>query len=299
MKRVWITGAGGFVGRYVRAAVEALGLEALCTDVMPSEGVGQLDICDRDACTSFAKSENPDCCIHLAGIAFVPDAARNPQLLDAVNVQGVLNVANALTSVAPGGRFLFVSTAQVYGPASSDSPLRESDAVAPSSPYAQSKARAEKELLALSLPGVVVARPGNHTGPGQSPKFVVPSFISNVMSVRRGEAQSIRVGNLDSRRSFSDVRDIVAAYLLLLALGKPGEIYNISSPKLFSIGEVLGMVKAELGVDAPFEVDKALWRPTDSAPILDTSKIAGLGWSPRYVLPETIHAMCAEALARA
>ena len=141
----------------------------------------------------------------------------------------------------------------------------------------------------------VVVRPGNHTGPGQSPQFAAPSFARQVLAAKRGEISAIRVGNLDSVRSFADVRDIVRAYRLLLERGVSGGVYNAASPANVRVGEVLDRLRALAGCDAPVETDPALWRPTDACPELDVSRLrADTGWAPAFSLDDTLRDLLAE-----
>lgn len=294
--RVWVTGAAGFVGRYVCRRLREEGDEVLASDVRAdeSQGVEPLDIRDAEEALAFAVRNRPEACIHLAGVAFVPDAAKNPMALSAINVDGAVHVARALLRVAPKGRFLFISSSQVYGYKRRESPMFVEDELRPSSPYASSKVAAEKALLELHEDrrlNLCIARPGNHTGPGQSPKFVVPSFIQAVRDVRDGTRDAIEVGNLESERDFTDVRDVVSAYLLILRKGHSGGIYNISAGQHMTIGEVLRRITTMMDVQAPVKVKPEYFRPTDAMPALNTCHMRGLGWQPRYTFDQTLRDM--------
>ena len=300
--RVLVTGAAGFVGRHLLPVLRAAGHEPLPTDSRadPAAGIEALDICRATDADAAVRRLRPDACIHLAGVAFVPDAARNPQALNAINVEGPLHVAQALLRQAPRARMLFVSSAQVYGIRNRPGAMREHDPLDPASPYARSKACAEAALLELAARqglDVVIARPGNHTGPGQSPKFVVPAFIHAIRDFREGRRASIAVGNLDSERDFSDVRDVVAAYVLLLERGARGGIYNLSAGVHLRIGDLLQRIARLAGVSPPVQTDAALYRPTDAMPSLDTARLRALGWRPAYPLERTLADLWQEAAA--
>ena len=291
--RVLVTGAAGFVGRHLLPALRRAGHEPLPTDSRadPAADIAALDIRDADAVDAAIQRLRPGACIHLAGIAFVPDAARDPLALDDINVAGTLQVAQALLRHVPRARMLFVSSAQVYGMRNRPGARRETDVLEPASPYADSKARAEAALLELAKRqdlDVVIARPGNHTGPWQAPMFVAPAFAHALLDFRDGRLPSIAVGNLDSERDFSDVRDVVAAYVLLLEKGARGGIYNISAGVHVRIGELLTSLARIAGVSPVTHVEPTRFRPTDAMPMLDTAQIRALGWRPAYPLERTL-----------
>lgn len=292
--RVMVTGAAGFVGGFLRRALCAAGHECVATDMAPAVAdVLPLDVRDAAAVQARVAACRPEACVHLAGIAFVPDAAQDAQRLEAINVTGTENLGAALARHAPRCRLLFVSTAQVYGPAApSNAPMDEATPLQPTSAYARSKADAEARLLRLQRESdvdVVIARPGNHIGPGQSPKFVVAAFAAALRACLRGERPDVPVGNLASTRDFSDVRDVVAAYLLLLAEGRAGMAYNISAGAQASMGEMLERLMRLAGIQPPVVVDPARYRPTDTTPLLDTTRLRQTTrWQPRFTLDQTL-----------
>lgn len=296
--RALVTGATGFVGRHLLEALREAGYETLAcggphdTDALP------IDLVDLSTLRAALDLGKPDVVFHLAAATFVPDAIASPMETYVINVRGTANVAQAVREyVRDAGvpvRLLFTSSAEVYGLAPPENfPLRETCALNPANPYAASKAAAEMVLLgemhAFGL-DVVIARAFNHIGPGQSDRFVVASFAAQLAKIAAGDSPQLFVGNLDARRDFLDVRDVVRAYVALARDGKAGEIYNVCSGTARPIRDVL----RELIISAhlPVEVrdDPARLRPSD-VPLFvgDSSKLrAETGWEPRIAFTASI-----------
>ena len=302
--RVLVTGAAGFAGCHLVRELTASGHEVSCLDAVPASSsavsglpdYSEVDLRDAGAVRAAVARAAPDAVVHLAAVSFVPDAASDPGHLWAVNIGGVINVAEAILAERPAARLLFVSSAQVYGTAANaggEEPFTERSPLLPISLYAVSKVADEAFVrgchVARSL-DCVVARPGNHTGPGQSPKFVAVSFARQILAVAKGEAKGpIRVGNLDSVRDFSDVRDVVRAYRLMLERGRSGAVYNVSSGTVVTIGELFDRLRRLCGVDVEAVRDDAFWRPTDRCTALCTDALrADTGWKPEISLDRTL-----------
>ncbi|MBR4612017.1 MAG: GDP-mannose 4,6-dehydratase [Kiritimatiellae bacterium] len=301
--RVLVTGAAGFVAPYMVRELCSRGHEVAATDVVARPDSQALsceftpcDLCSVEAVRALVEQVRPDACIHLAGVSFVPDAAKNPGRLYAINVGGTLNLLDALVEESPGTRFLFVSTAQAYGCTfnPNDAPVIEEAPLYPLSPYAISKVASESATRAYGLYrglDIRIARPSNHTGPGQSPKFVAPSFVAQAREILAGTRTSYSAGNLDSGRDFSDVRDVVAAYADILEHGERGTTYNICASHRITIRALLNRIMAISGAQAPIETNPAFYRPTDFSRLLDTSRLRALCWVPRYNLDTTLKDM--------
>ncbi len=304
--RTIVTGAAGFAGHHLVRELLASGHTPISADAAPPSSPSaadlpdyhQVDLRDPGAIWRFVRDCRPDACVHLAAVSYVPDSDRDPSLALSVNVGGTLSLADALHDEAPRARLLFVSSAQVYGAshgaagADAAAPIPETAPLRPLSLYAVTKVAAELALLARAETcgqDVVIVRPGNHTGPGQSTKFVAPAFAEQLLEVAVGKKASVAVGNLDSVRDFSDVRDVVRAYRLLLEKGRTATAYNVSGGARVRIGELLERLQTTIGVSAQTVRDETAWRPTDICNPLDTSRIhADTGWEPRFPLDRTL-----------
>jgi GDP-4-dehydro-6-deoxy-D-mannose reductase len=159
-------------------------------------------------------------------------------------------------------------------------------------PYAVTKVTQDLLAQAFSLSfnlNIVRARPFNHIGEGQSPDFVIPAFASQIVAVERGQQESIRVGKLQTVRDFTDVKDMVNAYIVVMNQGKVGEVYNIGSGRGWKIGEVLDMLIAHSTAQITVEVDQARLRPSDVEYfVADAHRVQELGWSAQIPLEETL-----------
>jgi len=292
----FVTGGAGFVARHLAAELRTAGWRLTLFDhawhgpATPGDTCVTGDLREEAAVRAAVAAARPDACVHLGAVAYVPDAERDPEDALRVNVYGTVNLLTALQAEAPRCRTLVVSTAHVYGPA--DDVLNEDAPLRPANVYAASKAAAEAAALAWAREeglDVRVARPNNHTGPGQSPRFVVPALAAQVDAVRKGAPGPIAVGNLDSRRVLLDVRDVARAYRLLLEHGRSGTAYNISSGADVTIREVFERLCRLADVAPAFRVDLDRFRPTDRSPRLDTARIEhDTGWRAEVPLDRTL-----------
>ena len=300
--RVLVTGATGFVGRWLVRDLETAGHTAIGTP--PS---ADLDITDQRAVAGFVAEVRPEVIAHLAAVAFGPDARRDPDRAFAVNEGGTRSV---LSAAAGNGRtpVLLASSSDVYGtPAPEDLPLRETAPLRATQPYGLSKVRAERAVFerAGDLP-VAVVRPFNHTGPGQRAGFVVPALATRIVQAAGRGQGTIPAGNVDVRRDLSDVRDVVRAYRLILeALADGGltaghRLYNVSSGRAVAIREIVEALAAIAGIDVTIEVDPTLVRPDDPPEIRgDASLIrSDLGWQPTIPLEVTLRDVVEEIRSR-
>jgi GDP-4-dehydro-6-deoxy-D-mannose reductase len=280
--RTLVTGAAGFAGRHAVAALKAVGAE-----VVELEG----DVRDAASCLVQVEQSQPDSVLHLAAIASVADAWRDPGAVRDVNVGGTRNLLAAVADAAPGARVVVVSSAEVYGAVPEDAqPIGEETTPRPRSPYAESKLDAEAVAQEFAI-DCVIARPFPHIGPGQDERFAIASFASQIAAIERDEQPpQIHVGNLDARRDITDVRSVAGAYATLLAAPPATGVYNVCTGEAHRIGDLLELL-LELS-DRAIEVvtDPARLRPHD-IPLLcgDPSRIArDLGWKASRPLELTL-----------
>jgi GDP-4-dehydro-6-deoxy-D-mannose reductase len=299
---VLITGAFGFVGKHLARELSSFCHTAHAFDVAVPQhyqkdvwaSVHTGDIQNINSLISALKDSKADACCHLAGMAFVPDGWNMPQQLFEINLIGTINVLEACRKISNKNiKILFASSAEVYGYNQSASPLTELSPLNPDNPYAVSKASADMMTLLYAkkeLINTVVARPYNHIGPEQSTKFAVPSFALQLLAIQNKKSENkIYVGNLKSRRYFTDVRDVVRAYRLLLEKGISGNAYNISSSQKTSLEEILQMLCNIIGVHPQIEIDPSRFRPADNCPELDITKIKQhTDWQPLIPLKKTL-----------
>lgn len=285
--RALITGGKGFVGHWLAAWLSQQGDEVVVIDK-------ETDVADQAAITAAVARAAPEAIYHLAAMAHVGDSWSSPGEVLRVNVLGTAGLLAAARTAAADARVLVVSSAEVYGIVTpADLPIGEGAPVQPVTPYAASKAAAEQVALqawrGYGQP-VVVVRPFNHVGPGQGPNFAVSALARRIVEAQRAGAESMPVGNLGTRRDFTDVRDVVRAYRSLVVEGEAGEIYNVCSGQDVSIGEVAERLLALSGATLRLVTDPELVRPVD-VPVLrgDPAKLeAAIGWRPAIALDDTL-----------
>jgi GDP-4-dehydro-6-deoxy-D-mannose reductase len=296
-KRILITGVNGFVGAHVAHEFAVEGYELVGvggpvgnSQIADSLEYHQVDLTDSEA-VSGLDFRGVDGVIHLAGLAAVGPSFDNPLGYITANIGMQINLFEAMLKQGTAARFLIISSGSLYD-SRAELPITESSPVKPSSPYAVSKVGQEQMGQYYTQRGFecVIARPFNHIGPGQGPGFIVPDIAQQLIAIERKEADAVKVGNLDAKRDYTDVRDIARAYRLLFEKGKSGEIYNICSGTPHSGHEILeGLIEAS-GVDAATEQDPSKMRPADTPVIYgDHQKISQhTGWEPQISLETTL-----------
>jgi nucleoside-diphosphate-sugar epimerase len=274
-KRALVTGLRGFTGYYVARELAAAGYRVFGTATPGSElgtDVLAVDLCDREAVGAMVEQVQPDVVVHLAGIAFV--AHSDVEQIYRVNVVGTRNLLEALAAVRhKASSVLLASSANIYGNASV--PVITEDVVpAPANDYAVSKLAMEymARLWMDKLP-IIIARPFNYTGVGQSDNFLLPKIVSHF---RRREAR-IELGNLAIARDFSDVRMVARSYRKLVAAAPAGEAFNVCSGRSHSLGEVIDLTSEIAGYRIEVQVNPAFVRANDVLTLSGSNaKLAGI-----------------------
>jgi GDP-4-dehydro-6-deoxy-D-mannose reductase len=304
MTKILVTGANGFVGQHLvkelaenSSTVVGLGgpggakqqsphvSEYMVLDLNDPEAVKKIDFTDIDGV------------VHLAGLAAVGPSFGDPLGYVTTNVGIQVNLFETALAQGAKPRFLIISSGSLYD-ASAPLPLTEASPVVPDSPYAVSKLGQEQMAQYYGRRGFtsMIARPFNHIGPGQNPGFLVPDVAQQIIKYEKGEASQVLVGNLDAKRDYTDVRDIVRAYRLLLEKGEGGETYNICSGKAVSGHDIVdGLLKAA-GSEIPLKQDPDRMRPSDNPVIYgDGSKLRKTtGWEPQIELGTTLSDVIAD-----
>lgn len=307
--KVLVTGAGGFVGRWLMPALVAAGHDVVGT-TFPGEAPPDLKLgaqggslrwipvdLRETASVQALVAQPPEAVVHLAAVASGAEARRDPGLAWEVNAACTARLAGVLGATRAGGvgdpLLLLVSSAEVYGALPAARPRLETDPPAPLSPYAASKLGAEIAALETARRTglrVIVARPFPHTGPGQSADYVVPAFAQRLRAAKRLGAPLVKTGNLEPVRDFLDVRDVVQAYLALLERGEPGEAYNVASGEGRSLRAIFLQLADLIGVRALPEADPHLTRSADLPHLVgDATRLSTrTGWTPRVPFDQTL-----------
>jgi GDP-4-dehydro-6-deoxy-D-mannose reductase len=307
-KKILITGASGFVGSHL---VDHLLLNqentlfGTCFSKNDSKNLDEskdriqlfeVDLRKEEEVLRIIEQVKPDVIYHLAAFTSPADSFSSPRENVLNNIACQINIFEAMRrSKLLDSKTLVVSSAEVYGKVSQDQlPINEKTALNPTNPYAVSKLTQDflgrQYFLAYGLKAVRV-RPFNHIGPRQSPNFVVSAFAQKIAEIEKGKRKPVLpVGNLESKRDFTDVRDMVKAYTLLVEKGEFGEVYNIGSGVSHKIAEILEKMLSLSKVKITVEVDHSLFRQADDAELVcDPTKIRKLtGWKAEIPLEKTL-----------
>lgn len=298
MKKVLIFGIGGFVGSYLareflNCGYVVWGSDKVKSDLLPAEVQFQeADLLIAEQVMDLMQKVSPDIVVNLAAISSVGASWNIPQATISVNVVGALNIMEAARKCSAMPKVMFIGSSEEY--AASDAPITEKTPLDANNPYGISKmtqerfAQVYRERYGMKI---YCVRPFNHTGVGQRDSFVLPSFCKQVAEIEKsGRSGVIKVGNLTAERDFSDVRDIVRAYRMIVESNDCAKIYNVGSGKAYSLTELLEYIVSLSNQKITVEVDPARVRPIDTPRICcDNSEIEkDLGWKPQYSIFDTL-----------
>ncbi len=300
--RVLVTGASGFVGRHlVETLAHERGEAAVAGLVRPGTAAeGRIetipcDLDDQSAVLRALERARPEQVVHLAAQSSPRLSFEDPEGTLRTNVFGLLHILEAVRRLALRPRILVIGSAEEYGavdaqagPVGEDAPLR------PRSPYAASKvaqAVLARQYAASHGIDVVLTRTFNHTGPGRGEDFAESSFARQIARVEAGaQPPVLAVGNLDTVRDFTDVRDVCRAYAALLERGVSGETYNVCSGTGVRIGAILDELLSLAAVRPDVRVDAARLRASDNPVVVgNPAKLrAATAWQPQLPLRRTL-----------
>ena len=296
MKKILITGITGFVGNHLKDLLTSSDYEVHGTSLSQESKenniqIHKVNLLDEKEVNSLIESLSPDYVIHLAALSSPKKSFENPKEFLQNNTDAQLNLLLAILNAKINPRVLIISSGEIYG-SQEKLPINETAPLYPTSPYSVSKIT--QDYLALQYffsenMDIVRVRPFNHIGPGQSDEFVVSSFAKQIAEIEKSGG-IVKVGNLSAKRDFTDVRDMVKAYLLLLEKGESGEVYNIGKGESYEIKFILDTLISLSGKDIQTEVDKARLRPIDIPDIIcDNTKInEATGWKAEIPIEKTL-----------
>lgn len=301
--RILVTGGTGFAGSFLveellaqgQSDVHVTSFSPLTKEwFLPSDHVHVVDLSQADSVIHLIQTLQPTQIYHLAALSEVGSSFNQAGKIITNNALLQINLLDAVRDHCPSTRLVVVGSAQEYDihqpiPATG---INEQHPLGPANPYAVSKVT--QDLIALSYHysyklDIVIARPFNHTGERQQPAFAIPSFAQQIVLVERGRQPEIKIGNLDAVRDFTDVKDVVKAYILLMDRGSAGQAYNIGSGQGVSMKEILTILLSLAKQEIRVVTDPSKLRPHDSPSVIaDISKIAALGWQPTVPLESTL-----------
>jgi GDP-4-dehydro-6-deoxy-D-mannose reductase len=302
MKNVLLVGGAGFVGKHLAEHLsDDPGLHVSLTRRagghadLPTAESYDMDLREPAQVDAVLADSKPDCVFHMAAQSSVALSWKEPALTVDVNIKGTVNLLEAVRRLEHKPRVILIGSSEEYGRVrQNESPVAEGTPIRPMNVYAISKVcqemlgKAYAETYGLDIVGV---RSFNHIGPGQSREFVVADFCSQVAEIEKGKRQPVlRVGNLSSKRDFTDVRDVVRAYALLMEHGRTGEVYNVGSGRALAVQDVLDLILQLARKKIAVEVDPGKYRPSETPVIeADISKLVrDTGWQPLIPIRETI-----------
>jgi len=304
--RVLITGITGFVGSHLADLLLDQGQTVIGTarwrsstanieHIQDQVELVECDLRDAAGVRDVLADTRPDGIFHLAAQSFVQASWRSPQETISTNMLGQVNIMEALRDLGMNPPMLIAGSSEEYGLVRPDEvPITEDNPLRPLSPYGVSKVG--QDLLAFQYHKsygmhLIRCRAFNHTGPRRGKVFAESNWAYQIVEMEKGHQEPVlRVGNLEAKRDYSDVRDMVKAYALALEKGEPGEVYNLCSGHTYAMKEIVDLLLGMTKLRVRMETDPARLRPSDVPVLLgDYSKFhQRTGWSPQIPLAQTL-----------
>lgn len=253
----------------------------------------ECDVNDVYSLEKVLSEVQPDIIFHFASYVSVFSSFKNPLPTFQTNIIGTANLLEGVKKIVPEAKTLIPGSAEEYGNVPEDKmPIKEDYPLNPVNPYAISKkVQEEIGLYYFKTFGLNIyfTRTFHYTGPRQPLGFVCSDLAKQVVNAENGKIKNIKVGNLEAKRDFTDIRDVVKAYWIVINSGKAGEVYNVCSRKSIKIREILDKLIKFSGKDIPVEIDENKLRPSDIPDFVgDNMKLKSIGWMPEYTIDDSL-----------
>ncbi len=315
MKRILVTGVSGFVGGHFLDYLEARKRNAIVLGIDQSKPMvrresyesvkfifQRTNLLDQKSVDRLISDFMPDLVLHLASFSSVGLSWKQPLMSFCNNTNIFLNLVESLRKRCPSARVLSVGSSEEYGQSSRHRKFKERDGLNPASPYGVARVSQEMlgEMYAKSYKmKIVLTRSFNHLGVFQKPVFVVPSLVQQFIEAKKRGRKifNLTVGNVDIVRDFTNVKDVVRAYDLLLRVGRAGDVYNVCSGKGVSLRDIILMLEKIVGIKTRLIINRSLKRPSDPSWIVGNydKMHCELGWTPKISIEDTLKEMVASA----
>lgn len=286
--RALVTGSAGFVAQHLIKLLKEEGIDVHGFDIRDDS---RQDLRLISHIKEVLADTRPDYIFHLAAMTSVPMSFEYPALCMATNIEGSINLLQAVKELDLSPRILLASSTEVYTPAIDDTPLDVGASVSPRTPYGVSKLAMEHMAAIYASMGmhVVVTRTNNHTGPGQDGPFAVSSFARQIVEIERGQQDVLKHGDLSSFKSYLDVRDVIRAYRIAVDL--PPYVYNVTNEENIEMQDLLDRLIAQAKTPIPTSKDTSLVRSyaPDKTHYKTSSKLKEAGWEPEYTIERTLN----------
>lgn len=289
-----ITGSSGFIGSHLTSELEANGYEVVCCDLKETKDTVVMDIMNPEMIQSVLEKHQPDVIINMAGQANVGLSWKKPQLTVQLNTVGLINIMETVRAVNPKIRVIAVGSSDEYGSLKEiGANVTEDIPVKPINPYAISKQAQElfAQLYVRSYGmDICMIRLFNLGGPGQAKGYIISDFSSGIAEVEAGKKEFMSVGNLESARDFTHVKDACRAVRLIVEKGRTGEVYNISSGVTHKAQEVLDKLVVMAKIPVEVRQDPVRMRPSDTPVVCGNHDklTAHTGWQPKLGLDQIL-----------